>query len=126
MLKCFGFLFRSGIGFDSCTISGCNFPQNLGGQFTSSRSSKRKVSKNGRLLTCDLRRAYTTGRKYEVECKLRCRRGWRPKNNLSVTTCHSGLVQYFLENPKLRKTTNFTTDYLECIKEAKQPLDIQP
>ena len=61
-----------------------------------------------------------------IECELKCKNGWENANNIDVTICTKSQVEalarvkYLTSHtfPKhrdsLRKTTNFTTDYLEC------------
>ena len=58
-----------------------------------------------------------------IECRLKCKKGWENANNVDLTVCTKGQVEALVKvknltshtiSGSLRKTTNFTTDYLEC------------
>ena len=61
-----------------------------------------------------------------IECRLKCKKGWENANDIDVTVCTKSQVEALATIKNLtshtsqthralhQKTTNFTTDYLEC------------
>ena len=105
-----------------CTIPGCYYPHYFSHHVNASVIKSMRV-RGGRLSCQHLDRGTPVNR---IECQLKCKKGWENANNVDVTICTKSQVEALarVKNltshtfPKLRdslrKTTNFTTDYLEC------------
>ena len=111
-----------------CTVPGCYYPQFFSHHVNSSVIKSMRV-RGGRLL-CEHADPGTTANR--IECRLKCKKGWRNVNNVDVTMCTKGQVEALARiknltdvnlsslHGSLRKTTNFTTDYLECQRKPLQ------
>ena len=111
-----------------CTIPGCYYPHFFSHHANSSIIKSMRV-RGGRLLCQHADRGTPAHR---IECRLKCKKGWKNANNIDVTICTKGQVEalariknltadaFHNHHGLLRKTTNFTTDYLECRRDLFQ------
>ena len=111
-----------------CTIPGCYYPHFFSHHVNSSVIKSMRV-RGGRLLCQHADRGTPAHR---IECRLKCKSGWKNANNIDVTICTKGQVEalariknittdtFHNHHGLLRKTTNFTTDYLECRRDVSQ------
>ena len=112
-----------------CTIPGCYYPHFFSHHVNSSVIKSMRV-RGGRLLCQHADRGTPAHR---IECRLKCKNGWKNANNIDVTICTKGQVEalariknltadaFHNHHGLLRKATNFTTDYLECHRDLSQP-----
>jgi len=113
---------------DSCTIPGCNYPHIFKQQSVRSREGglvtkgRQLIRRRKTRLSCQLKPNEKTaeakssdGTKYVLECSMQCRHNWYPKGGRNSTTCNLEQVKKFQESG-VKKLTNFTTDYLECVQ----------
>ena len=111
-----------------CTIPGCYYPHFFSHHVNSSVIKSMRV-RGGRLLCQHADRGTPAHR---IECRLKCKKGWKNANNIDVTICTKeqaealARIKNLTADPfnnhhgLLRKTTNFTTDYLECRRDLSQ------
>ena len=102
-----------------CTVPGCHYPHFFSHHANASIIKSLRV--RGGRLTC--RHADYGTPANRIECRLSCRKGWKNVQNVDVTICTKGQaealakIKSLTDNTapsSLQKTTNFTTDYLEC------------
>ena len=102
-----------------CTIPGCYYPQIFSHHVNSSVVKSLRV-RGGKLSCQHVDEGTPVNR---IECRLKCKKGWENANNVDLTVCTKGQVEALVKvknltshtiSGSLRKTTNFTTDYLEC------------
>lgn len=109
-----------------CTVPGCHYPHFFSHHVNS--STIRSLRVRGGRLSCQHADEGTPANR--IECRLTCKKGWRNVQSVGVTICTRGQAEALakinsladkdipLQNKPLRKTTNFTTDYLECRRES--------
>jgi len=114
---------------DSCTIPGCNYPHIFKHQSVRRREEglltkgRQLIRRRKTRLSCQLKLNEETSEakisdsrfKYVLECSMQCRHNWYPKGGRNSTTCNLEQVKKIQESG-VKKLTNFTTDYLECVQ----------
>ena len=120
--------FKGSLVVGGCTIPGCYYPHFFSHHVNSSVIKAMRV-RGGRLSCHHVGRGTPANR---IECQLKCKKGWKNSNNIDITICTKSQVEALasiknltgraLHSPNglLRKTTNFTTDYLECRRDVIQ------
>lgn len=120
--------FKGSLVVGGCTIPGCYYPHFFSHHVNSSVIKAMRV--RGGRLSCHHVGRGTPGNR--IECQLKCKKGWKNSNNIDITICTKSQVEALasiknltgsaLHSPNglLQKTTNFTTDYLECRRDVIQ------
>ena len=105
-----------------CTIPGCYYPHFFSHHVNASVIKSMRV-RGGRLSCQHMDIGTPLSR---IECRLKCKKGWENANDIDVTVCTKSQVEALATIKNLtshtsqthralhQKTTNFTTDYLEC------------